>query len=70
MMRFKERQALLNVVDTYWVDHIDAIDQLKKGIGLMGAGQKDPVKEFTMQASDMFDEMNKNICLETIQYLF
>lgn len=69
-IRQQERQTLLSVVDSYWIDHIDAIDQLKKGIGLMAVGQKDPVKEYTIQASDMFEDMNKNICFETISYLF
>lgn len=69
-MRERERAVLLNVVDSYWVDHIDALDQLKKGIGLMAVGQKDPVKEYTIQASEMFDFMNKNICIDTIRYIF
>ncbi|MDU6115833.1 MAG: preprotein translocase subunit SecA [Paeniclostridium sordellii] len=69
-IREKERQILLKVVDSYWVDHIDALDQLKKGIGLMAVGQKDPVKEYTIQASQIFEEMKKGILEDTIKYLF
>jgi preprotein translocase subunit SecA len=69
-MRDYERRVLLYVVDYHWVDHIDALDQLKKGIGLVAAGQKDPVKEYTVQAFDMFEEMNKSIKLETVEYLY
>ncbi|MEG1131953.1 MAG: preprotein translocase subunit SecA [Romboutsia sp.] len=69
-MRDKERQILLNVVDSYWIDHIDALDQLKKGIALMSVGQKDPVKEYTVQASDMFNIMNKYICIDTVRYTY
>ncbi len=69
-MREWERKVILHFVDNYWIDHIDAVDQLKKGIGLVAAGQKDPVKEFTSQSFDMFDDINKNINKDTIKHLF
>lgn len=69
-MREKERQVLLSVVDNYWIDHIDALDQLKKGINLMAVGQKDPVKEYVIQASDMFELINECICKDTVKYMF
>lgn len=69
-MRDWERKVILHFVDNYWIDHIDAIEQLKKGIGLLAAGQKDPVKEFTVQSFDMFDEINKNINKEALKHLF
>jgi preprotein translocase subunit SecA len=69
-MRDYERKVLLYVVDYHWVDHIDALDQVKKGIGLVAAGQKDPVKEYTVQAFEMFEEMNKSIKIETVEYLY
>lgn len=69
-LREKERQVLLSVVDNYWIDHIDALDQLKKGIGLVSVGQKDPVKEYTIQASDMFEGLKKEIRKDTIRYMF
>ena len=69
-LRNMERQVLLQVVDKYWIEHIDEIDQLKKCIGLSAIGQKDPVKEFTVQSFDIFDDMNKQIRLDTLNYLF
>ncbi|RDY23261.1 preprotein translocase subunit SecA [Romboutsia maritimum] len=65
-----EKRVLLEVVDTYWIDHIDAMDQLRQGIGLRALGQKDPVKEYAVEAYDMFEEFNKNIRVETIKYLY
>ena len=69
-MRDWERKVILHFVDNYWIDHIDAIEQLKKGIGLLAAGQKDPVKEFTVQSFDMFDDINKNINKDALKHLF
>ncbi|MFR5747215.1 MAG: preprotein translocase subunit SecA, partial [Romboutsia timonensis] len=69
-MRDWERKVILHFVDNYWIDHIDAIEQLKKGIGLLAAGQKDPVKEFTVQSFDMFDDINKNINSDALKNLF
>ena len=65
-----EKTIMLKVVDEYWIDHIDAMDQLRQGIGLMALGQKDPVKEYTVQAYDMFESLNKSIRSETIKYLY
>ena len=69
-MRFKECRALLKVIDSYWIEHIDNLDQLKTGIKLIAIGQKDPVKEYTIQASDMFEELKESIKIETIKYIF
>ena len=69
-LRDIERHALLSVVDKYWIEHIDEIDQLKNCIGLAAIGQKDPVKEFTVQSFDIFDNMNKQVRLDTLNYLF
>ena len=52
-----DRFALLQCVDVLWIDHIDAMDELKKGIGLRAYGQKDPVVMYTLEGFDMFDEM-------------
>ena len=65
-----ERRVLLEVVDSHWIDHIDAMDQLRQCIGLSAIGQKDPVKEYTIQGYDMFDELNRTIRLETVKYLY
>lgn len=65
-----EKKVLLQVVDTYWVEHIDAMDQLRQYIGLRAIGQKDPVKEFEIEGSQMFEELNHNIRLNTVKYLY
>lgn len=65
-----EKKVLLQVVDTYWVEHIDAMDQLRQYIGLRAIGQKDPVKEYEIEGSQMFEELNHNIRLNTVKYLY
>lgn len=65
-----EKDVLLRVVDTYWVDHIDLMDQMRQSIGLMSAGQKDPVKEYSIEGYAMFEELNKKIRLETLKFVF
>ena len=61
--------VLLKVIDRKWMDHIDDMDQLKQGIGLMAYGQKDPVVEYKMQGYEMFENMILNIRFETIKML-
>ncbi|MCX7747630.1 MAG: preprotein translocase subunit SecA [Clostridia bacterium] len=61
LMRELERVVLLRVVDQKWMDHIDAMDQLRFGIGLRAFGQRDPVIEYKFEGFEMFDEMIKNI---------
>ncbi len=70
--RFREieRVVLLQSVDNHWIDHIDAMDQLRQGIGLRAIGQQDPVLAYTNEGFDMFNEMNHHIKEETIKYLF
>ena len=67
MMRDIERQVLLHCVDLQWMDHIDAVDQLKKGIGLVAYGQKDPVIAFREETADMFEAMIDAIREETVR---
>ncbi|WP_304340489.1 preprotein translocase subunit SecA [Metaclostridioides mangenotii] len=69
-MREVERVILLQAVDNHWIDHIDAMDQLRQGIGLRAIGQQDPVVAYKMEGFDMFEEMNKNIKEDTVRYLF
>ena len=69
-MRELERVMLLRVVDTKWMDHIDAMDQLRQGIGLRAYGQEDPVRAYQVEGFDMFDAMIKSIQDDTIRYLF
>ena len=52
---------MLKVVDQKWMDHIDNMDELKKGIGLQGYGQKDPVVQYRLEGTEMFDEMIEDI---------
>lgn len=65
-----ERIVLLQVVDTKWMDHIDAMDQLKQGIGLRSMGQEDPVRAYQIEGFDMFEEMTTSIWEDTVQFLF
>ena len=60
-MREAERVILLRVVDDKWMDHIDAMDQLRQGIGLRAYGQRDPVVEYKFEGYEMFEEMNATI---------
>ncbi|MBI6874004.1 preprotein translocase subunit SecA [Clostridium aciditolerans] len=69
-MREIERVVLLRVVDTKWMDHIDDMDHLKRGIGLRAYRQQDPAQAYQFEGSEMFEEMVHNIKLETIKYLF
>lgn len=69
VMRELERRVLLQVVDEKWMDHIDAMDQLKTGIGLRAYGQNDPVVAYKREGFDMFDEMIRNIQQDTVRIL-
>jgi len=69
-MREIERVILLQVIDTKWMDHIDAMDQLRQGINLRAIGQEDPVRAYQVEGFDMFQEMIKSIQEETVRYLF
>ena len=64
-----ERNALLRTVDRNWIDHIDAMDQLRKGISLRAYGQVDPVISYKKEGFDMFDEMIERIQRTTITFL-
>lgn len=66
----EQKEILLRVVDTYWVDHIDLMDQMRQSVGLVAVGQKDPVKEYTIEAYEMFKALNKKIRLETLKFVF
>ena len=68
-MREMERIYLLKTVDTYWMDHIDNMDQLKQGIRLRAYGQRDPVVEYRIEGFDMFDEMIETIKQETAKMI-
>ena len=69
IMRELERVILLTNVDNKWMNHIDAMDELKKGIGLRSMGQKDPVVEYRFEGFAMFDEMIASIREDTVRML-
>ena len=64
------RKILLHNVDSLWMDHIDAMEDLKEGIHLRSYAQQDPVVAFRMESYDMFDEMTAAIRENTVQMMF
>ncbi|MCG0277437.1 MAG: preprotein translocase subunit SecA [Thermanaeromonas sp.] len=69
-LRELERVILLRVVDAKWMDHLDAMDQLRQGIGLRAYGQRDPLVEYKFEAYQMFQEMVASIQEEVVRYLY
>jgi len=69
LMRELERVILLRVVDQKWMDHIDAMDQLRHGIGLRAYGQRDPVIEYKFEGFEMFEEMIRNIREDSLKLI-
>ncbi len=70
LMRELERVVMLRVVDEFWMDHIDAMNELKQGIGLRAYGQTDPVIAYKKEGYDMFEEMVAAIQTETVRRIF
>ncbi|WP_251445582.1 preprotein translocase subunit SecA [Vermiculatibacterium agrestimuris] len=70
LMRELERVVMLRVVDEYWMDHIDAMQELRQGIGLRAYGQSDPIIEYKREGYDMFEEMIAAIQEETVRRMF
>ena len=70
IMRELERVVLLKNVDTKWMDHIDAMTELRNGIGLRAYGQHDPVVEYKREGFDMFDAMIDAIREDTVRMIF
>ncbi len=68
-MREFERIAVLSSVDRHWMDHIDAMDQLREGIGLRAYGQRDPIVEYKHEGYAMFEEMSRLIQEDTLRRL-
>ena len=69
LMREFERVVLLRVVDTHWMDHIDAMAELRRGIGLRGYAQRDPGLEYRIEGFKMFDAMVESIQEDTTRML-
>ena len=70
VMREIERVVMLRVVDEYWMDHIDAMDELKRGIGLRGYGNIKPIDAYKQEGFDMFETMINGIREETVRRLY
>ena len=70
MMRELERVVLLRAVDKNWMDHIDAMDDLRGSIGLQAYAQHDPVVEYRNIGYDMFEGMNEDIREDTVRMVF
>jgi preprotein translocase subunit SecA len=70
VMRDLERMILLRVIDSKWMDHIDAMDQLRHGIGLRAVGQQDPASAYAQEGFDMFELMTDSIKEETVMFCF
>ena len=69
-MREFERVVMLNAIDHHWMDHIDAMDDLRDGIGLRAYGQRNPVQEYRLESYDMFNDMVHMIREDTVRRLF
>ena len=70
VMRELERVVMLRVVDEYWMDHIDAMDELRRGIGLRGYGSVKPIDAYKQEGFDMFEAMVSGIREETVRRMY
>jgi preprotein translocase subunit SecA len=69
-MRYLERVIFLQMVDTYWKEHLLNMDHLKEGIGLRGYGQKNPLNEYKREGFEMFANMIETVKGQTLKTLF
>lgn len=69
-MRELEKVVMLKVVDAKWMDHLDAMDMLREGIGLRAYGQKNPLIEYKIEAYDMFQQMIEHIQEDIVRYIY
>ena len=69
VLRELERAVTLKIVDDRWMEHIDAMDELKDGIGLNAYGQKDPVVQYRMEGFEMFEQMISDIQVNIVKLL-
>jgi len=70
IMRELERVITLRVVDQKWMDHLDAMDQLRQGIGLRAYGHQDPLVQYRLEGYQMFNDMIAAIQEDTVRYVF
>ena len=70
IMRELENLVMLKVVDNHWMEHLDAMDMLREGVGLRAYGQKDPLVEYKFEAFDMFEAMIGAIEDDVVKYMY
>ena len=70
LMRQIERWVSLQVIDSFWMDHLDAVDDLREGIGLRGYGQRDPLVEYKNEAFNMFEQLMAGIDGEIVHRIY
>ena len=70
IMRELENLVMLKVVDQHWMEHLDAMDMLREGVGLRAYGQKDPLVDYKFEAYDMFEGMIDAIEDDVVKYMF
>jgi preprotein translocase subunit SecA len=70
IMRELENLVMLKVVDQHWMEHLDAMDALREGIGLRAYGQRDPLVEYKFEAYDMFEAMKEAIVDDVVRYMY
>ncbi len=70
LMRKLERVWMLNVMDRLWIQHLTSIDDLREGIGLRAYGQRDPLIEYKVEASRMFDELQATVRSEVVYTIY
>ena len=70
IMRELENLVMLKVVDSHWMEHLDAMDALREGIGLRAYGQRDPLVEYKFEAYDMFEAMKEAIVDDVVRYMY
>ena len=68
-MRMFEKQIMLQILDTFWKEHLAAMDSLRQGIGLRGYGGKNPKQEYKREAFALFEQLLKNLQMEVIKFL-
>lgn len=70
IMRELENLVMLKIVDSHWMQHLDAMDMLREGVGLRAYGQRDPLVEYKLEAYDMFQAMIDAIQDDVVRYMY
>lgn len=65
-----ERFVLLQNIDRYWMEHVDAMELLRQSVGMQSYAQRDPLVEYKRISYEMFEKMNSEICVETVNFMF